>query len=179
MIAAVRSGDGSIAVASDSQESFAGQKRQVQKLHRRTTGNVFTLLGGSGPSRLLDSFAVQFYEELPNENSTSLSDLNAFTEELLARFHERDVHVYPGADGDKEFRLFLGATLLGSGESDAWTTKHLTLERINTYELVGEEEIAYHTVAQRFFRPSIANYRTASSARCSFRQGRCYGCRWA
>jgi hypothetical protein len=154
LIAAIRTRNG-IALAADAQETVGSHRRSVQKLTPLPiqSDNLKVIVAGSGNADLIDSFTATLSRSILSYPIDNLDDFVQAVESELKSFYKEDVRLCTGA---RDFRLFIAASVLRSGEFDVWVTKNVRLVRMNPdYSLIGWDEPLYEVTLSRLCQKAL------------------------
>lgn len=139
-------------ISADSQVTAGDYRASHRKLSPWQSGNFEIALAGSGDNGdVIDSFEERLKTNLSAWQSDSLEELKEFIHEELKDFHVNELGGHPPDD----MRFLIGARSTPQGKSALWSTKLFRLKEVETYELVGAEDIRYDFAAEGYYRSDI------------------------
>jgi hypothetical protein len=151
LIAGLKCRDGFV-VAADSQVTSGDYRTAHLKLSPWESGNYEIALAGSGENgNIVDSFEERLKTNLATLPAESLEELKEFIHHELMDFHNNELGGHPPDD----MRFIIGARSRPLNKSALWSTKLFRLKNIDTYELVGAEDIRYDFAAEGYYRSDI------------------------
>jgi hypothetical protein len=139
-------------IAADSQVTSGDYRSSHLKLSPWQSGNFEIAMAGSGENGdVVDAFEERLKTNLSTLPIESLEELKEFIHRELVDFHTNELGGYPPDD----MRFIIGARSKPRDKSVLWSTKFYRLKDIETYELVGAEDVRYDFAAEGYYRRDI------------------------
>jgi len=155
MIAAFRCMDG-IVLCADSQESWGEcYKVTVSKIAGEWVNDFRLGYGGAGLSDLVDALFDKITDSMHRWNAETI--IKRELEEVLIRFHKRQVSPYPAPSEDKTVRAITFCFRRNQQEKESlFYLSGTTVHGIDRFKLVGFEIPFYKQLVEEICRPSLS-----------------------
>jgi 20S proteasome alpha/beta subunit len=146
-----------VVICADSQETYGNYRVAVDKIKPRDAGAYDLIIGGAGNTAALIDGLANTIERHVKQWPSSLDEESARQpiENVLIRYHARQVTHYPAQLDEKELRFIICTRDKQTSQIYLWKTDGTTAEQVGDYALLGWEETLYDYEVRWLYYPGL------------------------